>query len=155
MRRLTVLLTAVLLVVLALTPALSKMSPGSNGAIIIIGGHEQWMPGTGGLKGTMVAAMVGDPMKSGPYAVRLKIPPNTTLGAHYHGDAENVTVISGTLYVGLGDKVDKNKLTALNAGAFVHLNAGVHHYALTKDDGAVIQINGQGPMTMTAVGGKM
>jgi len=155
MRKLTVLLSAVLFVGVAFAPALSKMSPGSNSAIIIIGGHEHWMPGTGQMKGAQIAALSGDPSKAGPYVVRVKVPPNTTFGSHYHGGAENLTVISGTFYVGLGDKVDKNKLTALRAGAFAHVDKGVRHYALTKDDGAVIQINGEGPMTMMMVGAKM
>lgn len=127
----------------------------SDNAIIIIGGREAWTAGTGPMKGTMVAVMSGDPSKAGPYVMRVKVPPNVTLGAHYHGDAENVTVISGTFYVGLGDKLDKTKVTALKAGSFAHLNAGVKHYALTKADGAVLEITGTGPSTMTMVDEKM
>lgn len=155
---------AALFLSVAAVPALSQTGDqtqpaaapaASDNAIIIIGGQEQWMPGTGPMKGVMVAAMSGDPTKPGPYIIRVKVPPNTTLGAHYHGDAENVTIISGTFYVGLGDKVDKSKLTALKAGAFAHLNAGVKHYALTKADGAVLEISGTGPSSMTMVDQKM
>lgn len=131
-------------------PALSQ----GNGAVIVMSGDEKWVDGTGPMKGVQVATLSGDPAKVGSYIVRVKVPPNTTLGAHYHGDSEDVTILSGTLYVGLGDKVDQSKLTALGAGAFAHLDKAVHHYAVTKDDGAVIQISGTGPMTMTMVGEK-
>jgi quercetin dioxygenase-like cupin family protein len=155
MRKYWVMFSAFVIAAMLASPVFSKTNAGSNSAIIIIGGHEHWMPGTGPFKGAMLSAMSGDPNKPGPYIVRLKLPPNATFGAHYHGDVENLTIISGTLYVGLGDKVDRNKLTALHAGDFAHVNTGVHHYALTKSDGAVIQISGSGPMTMTMVGGKM
>ncbi|MBV9269578.1 MAG: cupin domain-containing protein, partial [Candidatus Eremiobacteraeota bacterium] len=63
-----------------------------------------------------MAVLTGDPTKPGPYVIRLKVPANTKLPAHYHGDTERVTVISGTFYVGLGDKVDAAKATAFPAG---------------------------------------
>lgn len=157
-------LAAVMLCALAM-PAISQTgdqtqpaaapAAAADNAIIIVGGRETWTPGTGPLKGTMVAVMSGDPSKAGQYVMRIKVPPNATLGAHYHGDAENVTVISGTFYVGLGDKLDKSKVTALKAGSFAHLNAGVKHYALTKADGAVLEVTGNGPTTMTMVDEKM
>jgi len=137
------------------TQPAAEPAAAADNAIIIIGGREAWTPGTGALKGTMVAVMSGDPSKAGQYVMRIKVPPNTTIGAHYHGDAENVTVVSGTFYVGLGDKVDKTKVTALKAGSFAHLNAGVKHYALTKADGAVLEVTGTGPSTMTMVDEKM
>lgn len=109
-----------------------------------------WTPGTGGYQGTSVAVLLGDPSKPGMYIMRLKIPAGTNLPPHVHGDTENVTVISGTLWVGLGKTVDKNTMKPLAAGTFATIPANFPHYAMTKDE-TVIQIEGMGPESMTPV----
>jgi quercetin dioxygenase-like cupin family protein len=103
------------------------------------------------MKGVDVAVLAGDPSKNGPYVLRLRIPANTNLPPHYHGDAENVTVISGALWVGLGDTFDASKLKELGPGTFASVPANVHHYAMTKTE-TIIQIHGIGPASMMAVG---
>jgi quercetin dioxygenase-like cupin family protein len=118
---------------------------------IVTPGDTKWTPGTGMMKGVDVAVLAGDPTKSGPYTLRLRIPANTKLPAHYHGDTENLTVISGALWVGLGDKFDESKLTELGPGTFASVPANVHHYAMTKTE-TVVQIHGIGPSSMSAVG---
>jgi quercetin dioxygenase-like cupin family protein len=115
----------------------------------------KWMPGTGMMKGVDVAVLMGDPTKPGPYVVRLRMPANTKFPPHYHGDTENVTVISGNLWLGLGDKFDASNMKQFGAGDFASIPANVHHYAMTKGQAAVIQIHGEGPLSMTAVSGPM
>ena len=109
-----------------------------------------WTPGTGGYAGTQVAVLVGDPTKSGMYVMRVKAPAGTVIPPHVHGDTENVTVISGALYVGMGKTLDKNSMKALPAGTFVTIPANFPHYAMAKDE-TVIQIEGIGPASMTPV----
>jgi quercetin dioxygenase-like cupin family protein len=111
----------------------------------------KWTPGTGMLKGTDVAVLSGDPSKPGPYVLRLRIPANTKVPPHFHGDTENVTVISGALWVGLGDSFDESKMKELGPGSFVSVPANLHHYAMTKT-ATIIQIHGVGPSSMTAIG---
>jgi quercetin dioxygenase-like cupin family protein len=109
-----------------------------------------WVAGTGGYKGTQVAVLLGDPAKSGMYVMRMKLPPGTSFPPHTHGDAENVTVISGTLWVGMGKKADQSQMKALPAGTFVTVPANLPHYAMAKEE-TVIQVEGMGPETMTPV----
>lgn len=109
---------------------------------IVMPGQMKWQPQPGNYS---MAVLYGNPDKPGYYVIRLKLPPNWTFGVHYHPDQENITVISGTLYAGLGSKLNKSKVTAFPAGSFVAMPADVRHYALTKASGAVIQIDGQGP----------
>jgi quercetin dioxygenase-like cupin family protein len=109
-----------------------------------------WVAGTGGYKGTQVAVLVGDPTKSGMYVMRLKVPAGTTFPPHVHGDVENVTVISGALWVGLGKTMDQSQLKPLPAGTFATVPANFPHYAMAKEE-TVIQIEGMGPETMTAL----
>lgn len=139
--------------VLALSYGSASAQTGASAAAptIVTMDTTKWTPGTGMMKGVDVAVLSGDPTKSGPYVLRLRIPANTKLPPHYHGDVENVTVISGALWVGLGDTFDESKLKELGPGTFVSLPANVHHFAMTKAD-TIIQIHGMGPSTMSAVG---
>jgi quercetin dioxygenase-like cupin family protein len=101
--------------------------------------------------GTMAAVLAGDPMKAGSmYTVRLKLPANAKIPPHTHGDTENVTVISGTLMVGLGKTFDASKMMPLPAGSFVSIPANTPHFAMAKDD-VVLQVSGMGPGSMTLV----
>ncbi len=118
---------------------------------MVISGHEHWTAGTGSMKGTHVVVLAGDPAKSGLYIVRLKVPAGTVFGPHYHNETENVTIVSGTLWVGLGDKMNKAKMSALTAGSFARVPAKLHHYALTKT-ATVLDITGMGPESEIAVG---
>jgi quercetin dioxygenase-like cupin family protein len=109
----------------------------------------KWVAGTGDSKGTWSAVLYGDPTKKGSeYAMRIKFPDGAKFPAHVHGGPEQVTVISGTLLVGLGKKFDATKLTALPAGSFAAIPANLPHYAAAKGE-TVIEIHGIGPESMT------
>ena len=95
-------------------------------------------------KGAKLAVLQGDPGKPEPYTVRLALPANYRIAPHSHTQTENVTVISGTLLVGMGDKFDTKDMKTLKPGGFRSVAGGVQHYAMTK--GATeIQIHGTGP----------
>jgi hypothetical protein len=59
--------------------------------------------------GAQIAVLAGNPASDGPYVVRLKMPANYKVPAHYHPKDETVTVISGDFHVGMGDKLDMQK----------------------------------------------
>jgi len=69
---------------------------------------------------------------------------------HWHSQTENLTVLSGTLYIGAGDKVDARHAHVVKAGGFHVVPAKVHHYAFTKAP-TVIQSHGKGPLDITYV----
>lgn len=52
---------------------------------------------------------------------------------HWHSQDENLTLISGVMYLGMGEKVDSAKSTALKAGAYHYLPRKTNHYAFTRD----------------------
>jgi quercetin dioxygenase-like cupin family protein len=101
-------------------------------------------------KGAMMAVMAGDPSAAGPVAVRLKMPAGYKIPAHWHPTDEQVTVLSGTVALGMGDKLDETKGQTLRAGGFGIAPAHMNHYAWTQT-GAVIQINLMGPFALTYV----
>ena len=71
---------------------------------------------------------------------------------HTHPDTRTYTVISGTWYVGFGDKYDESKLIALKPGSVYTEPAGVAHFVLIKDEGTVVQISGTGPSRIIPAG---
>ena len=100
--------------------------------------------------GAKFAVLMGDPGKSGSYAVRLKMPDGYKIAAHWHPTDENITVISGTFNVGMGDKLDMSKGKALSAGAFVSAPARMRHFAWTTGE-TEVQVHGMGPFKLTYV----
>jgi quercetin dioxygenase-like cupin family protein len=101
-------------------------------------------------KGAMMAVMAGDPGATGPVAVRLKLPAGYKIPAHWHPTDEHVTVLSGTLSIGMGDKLDPKQGQAFSAGGYAVAPAHMNHFAWTKT-GATIQIDLIGPFALTYV----
>lgn len=60
-------------------------------------------------------------------------------------------MISGTLYVGFGDKFDQAHLKALPPGSFWTEPATLNHFLMTKDEPVFFQITGTGPSGTTFV----
>jgi mannose-6-phosphate isomerase-like protein (cupin superfamily) len=93
-----------------------------------------------------LAVLEGDPMaSSGDYTIRVKMPDGYRIAPHTHPFRENVTVVSGTLKVGMGDKFDAGKMMSFGAGSFAYLDPSVHHYAAASGE-TVIQIHGMSPV---------
>lgn len=107
----------------------------------------KWTAGTGPFSGAQVAVVYGNPDKHGQYIIRLKMPAGFKIGPHYHGDDENVTVLEGTLALGLGDKFDESKMSEASAGTFISIPKGLHHYAMAKAD-SIVEISAMGPRSM-------
>ena len=101
-------------------------------------------------KGARFAVLQGDPGQTGVYTVRLEMPPGYTIRPHFHPTDENVTVISGTLILGMGDLVRSAQGHALTAGGFITAKAQEHHYAVARGR-TVVQVHGQGPFAITYV----
>jgi quercetin dioxygenase-like cupin family protein len=100
--------------------------------------------------GAQIAVLSGDPAGTGPVALRLKLPAGYQIPPHHHPTDEQVTVISGTMALGMGDTLDRAKSKTLRAGGYGVAPANMHHFAWTKD-GAVVQINLIGPFAITYV----
>jgi len=96
--------------------------------------------------GAQLAVLEGDPMAaSGDYTIRLKMPNGYRIPPHTHPLRENVTVISGTLKVGMGDQFDADKMMSFGAGSFAYLDPTMHHYAAASGE-TVVQIHGISPV---------
>ena len=96
-------------------------------------------------------------MKAGPYTMRLKLPNNYRIPPHSHSHPEHVTVVSGSIRVGVGDKFDEKAMNSFGSGSFAVIDPGTHHYAMVKNDNilkgrdTIIQLHGEGPWGLTYV----
>ena len=99
--------------------------------------------------GAQASALLGSPGKEGPFVLRLKLPKGFVIPPHRHTKDEFVTVISGTFHLTAGEQVDRSA-KGLKAASFVHLPAGMPHFAFTSEE-TVVQINGTGPFDVVYI----
>jgi hypothetical protein len=93
------------------------------------------------------AILFGDPSKPGPYVVRLKWLPGNMSRPHFHPNDRFFTVISGTWWVGTGEKFDPESTVPVPAGSYVVHYGQKIHYDGAKGEECVIQVWGVGPAT--------
>ena len=143
-------LLAVLVAMLALAPAAraaeaAKKSSAKKPAATFVKADEiQWGEAPPDLpRGGQIAVLHGDPSKRAPFALRLKAPDGYTIAPHWHSQDEQLTIVSGTLTLHMGDTLDA-PAHALDAGSFHFLPGKMHHAAEAKGE-TVVQINGMGP----------
>ena len=100
--------------------------------------------------GAKVAVIEGPLNEPVPFILRLKLPANYEIPAHWHPWIEHVTVISGTLNMGMGDKLDRSTTKALHAGSVAVIQASINHFSWTNDE-TIVQVHGIGPLVITYV----
>jgi hypothetical protein len=95
------------------------------------------------------ATLQGDPSKPGVYIQLTKWHPGHMSRPHFHSTERYITVLSGTWWIGTGNKYDPNSTYPVPAGTYVVDRAGGVHYDGAKDVECVLEIVGTGPMTTT------
>jgi quercetin dioxygenase-like cupin family protein len=149
LRRIAATASAASLAVLATAAGSADMA---GSATFVDPGQMKWGDAPPVLpKGAQLTVLQGDPSKSGPFVIRLKVPSNYKIAPHWHSKDENLTVVSGTFYLAEGEKADTQHAHAIKAGAFHYLPAQTRHYAYAKGGPAVVQVHGEGPFDITYV----
>jgi quercetin dioxygenase-like cupin family protein len=100
--------------------------------------------------GAQMAVLSGDPAGIGLVTLRLRMPPGYQIPPHWHPTDEHVTVISGTLALGMGDTLDRKHSKILRAGGYAVAPASMHHFAWTKT-GGIVEVSLIGPFAITYV----
>jgi hypothetical protein len=125
--------------------------PPPSGHVFVQVSDLKWGPAPPGLPaGAKTAVLSGDPSQAGPFVLRAALPAGYRIAPHWHPTDENLTVISGTFSLGMGDKFDEKAIHDLNAGGYVRMPATTRHFATTKT-ATVIQIHGMGPFVINYV----
>lgn len=128
-------------VVLALTAPIAAQSA----HVLVPADKVQWGPAPPALPaGAEISVLEGNPAAKGAITLRLKFPANYDIPPHWHSMTERLTVLSGALRVGMGDRIDREQSATLAPGGFVSLPASMHHYAWTSTP-TIVQISLEGP----------
>jgi quercetin dioxygenase-like cupin family protein len=114
----------------------------------------KWGPSPPALPpGAQFAVLDGDPSKPGAFALRVKLPDGYTVPPHWHPTTENLVILSGSLMMGTGDKLDEASMHALGPGAYAKMPAKTRHYVRAKGE-TTFQVYGMGPFEVTYVNPK-
>lgn len=100
--------------------------------------------------GARVAVVSGDPSQAQPFVIRLQVPAGYKIAPHWHPGVENVTVLNGTVALGMGEQFDESKMTTVGAGGYASLPAEMRHYFMAKGP-ATVQVHGMGPFVVNYV----
>jgi quercetin dioxygenase-like cupin family protein len=102
------------------------------------------------LPGVKISVIEGPLTQAVPIMFRLKFPANYQVPPHSHPGIEHITIISGTLNMGMGDVFDKTKTRALTPGSVAIMPPGTHHFVWTSEE-TVGQVHSTGPWGVTYV----
>ena len=122
----------------------------STAHVIVTPGELTWTDMPTLPAGAKVAVIEGPLNEAVPFILRLKLPPNYEIPAHWHPWIEHATVISGTLNMGMGDKLDRSKTQALRAGSVAVIQPNINHFSWTNEE-TIVQVHGIGPLVITYV----
>lgn len=107
----------------------------------------KWIRNAAGTNESVV--LFGDPSKPGPYVTRIRWLPGNMSRPHFHPNDRFFVVLSGTWWMGTGEKFDPDSTVPVPACSYVIHYANKIHYDGAKDEEAVIQVWGMGPATST------
>jgi quercetin dioxygenase-like cupin family protein len=92
-----------------------------------------------------VEILYGDPEKVGePFVIRIRELAGGIIPPHRHPVDENITVVKGTLYFGVGDKFDRATMKKMTAGSYAFIPKGSTMFGYTPE-AAIVQVHGVGP----------
>jgi quercetin dioxygenase-like cupin family protein len=114
----------------------------------ILPGSLQWQASPT-LPGAESVWVIGAADRQGIYAQRVRLAQGAMIVPHVHSDERFSVVLTGTIYVGFGEKFDESQVVAIPTGSIYIAPAGVPHYVWAKDGAAEYQESGVGPTTTT------
>lgn len=109
----------------------------------------KWSPLASMPKGSQIAVLYGNLAKPGLFTMQVRVPAHSKIPVHFNPDERIRTIISGTYYSAIGDKIDNSKLVAFPPGTISNVPPKVWQFAETRDEEVVFQITGVGPTGIT------
>lgn len=100
--------------------------------------------------GMKIAALHGDPAGKGDYTIRLRFPDGYQFPAHYHPNAEHLSVLQGTFLFAMGERADRSAQKMYGPGDFLYIPPKHPHHGGARGE-TVIQLHGEGPFEIKLV----
>ena len=100
--------------------------------------------------GSRIAVVSGDPAQAAPFVIRAQVPAGYKVPPHWHPGVENLTILAGTVAIGMGEQWDDAKMTTIPVGGYASMPAEMRHYFLART-AATFQVHGMGPFAVNYV----
>jgi len=101
--------------------------------------------------GAQIGVLAGDPAQpGGPYTIRLKFPSGYAFPPHWHPVTENLTVLSGRFFLGMGERSNRAALKAYAPGDYISMPPKMPHFGRVEGV-TVVQLHGIGPFEIKLV----
>jgi ketosteroid isomerase-like protein len=127
-------------------------SASTSGQHVILPAAElKWVDAPASLPpGGKIAIVQGDPTQAQPFVIRAQVPAGYKVAPHWHPGVENLTILSGTVALGMGEQFDERTMTTVPAGGYASLPAEMRHSFLAKT-ASTFQVHGMGPFVVNYV----
>ena len=136
-----------LVTILVAVPTIPRAGQQSTAHIMVTPDQREWKPMPLLPAGAQVAIIEGPINEAVPFTIQLRLPANFEIPAHWHPWIEHATVLSGSLHMGIGDKLDRSKTKRLPAGSVAVIPAKSNHFSWT-DEETTVQVHGVGPLVI-------
>jgi ketosteroid isomerase-like protein/quercetin dioxygenase-like cupin family protein len=100
--------------------------------------------------GAKMAVVSGDPSQAAPFVIRAQMPAGYRIAPHWHPGDEHVTVLSGTVSLGMGETFDQAALKDVPSGGYFVAPREMRHFFMAKT-AATIEVHGVGPFAVNYV----
>lgn len=104
---------------------------------------NQWQPHKT-IPGVLRRDLVGDSSRSGPFKYQLKITAGTRVAVHRHSKDVQVKVLSGSMFIIIGEPLDPSRVQRFAAGSVFVVPAHAWHDEWW-DEETVLEAEGVGP----------
>ena len=95
--------------------------------------------------GTEFTVLSGSPnIEGAPFVLRIRFADQVRVAPHWHPVDEHITVITGTFYMGMGEKFNESAAKEMPAGSYGLMPKETRHFGWAKGT-TIIQIHGVGP----------
>jgi quercetin dioxygenase-like cupin family protein len=145
MKRLILSMGLILVASILVLSSTARAQSATPTIIQVMPGEVKWTPSPTFAGGAQNAVIYGSPSKPGLYVILMKFPPHWKNAPHFHSIEQVATVLSGTVYFGLGESYDPNKLKLLPPGSVYTEPLNTPHYAETREEGVILHVTGVGP----------
>jgi mannose-6-phosphate isomerase-like protein (cupin superfamily) len=131
--------TLLVLILLSNVACSGNPQPGSVNA-----DANEWQP-VQSVPGALRRYLVGDASKPGPYKYQLRIPAGARLVAHQHSIDVHVKVLSGSMFIIIGEPLEPSRAQHFATGNVFVVPAHAWHDEWW-DEESVLEAEGVGPM---------
>ncbi len=139
-------LAILLLVLLPLVPAAADQAPEP---IQLNDDNLEWSDGPGSIPpGAKFVLLEGDPKAPAIFTMRVFLPPKYVIPFHYHDGDERVTVLEGSVEIGIGDTQETAYITRFQEDGYYMTPPPLKHFVRAGPQGCVLQLTGIGPWSI-------